>query len=1117
MSQVKITLNKREIEADTDETILEVSKRHNISIPTLCHDVRLEPYGSCRVCLVKVQGAKSFVPSCSTKVTEGMVIDTESPDVIEARRLSLSLLISDHYGDCVAPCSLECPANIDIQGYISLIGAKKYSEALKLIKEKNPLPLVIGRICPHPCETVCRRNNVDEAIAINNLKRFAADYDSYSEYPYIPKKEPVKGKSIAVIGSGPAGLSCAYYLSGMGYDVTIFEKESQPGGMLRYGIPEYRLPNEVLDREIKLVLDLGVKIEFLKELGRDFELEDLKKAGFDAAFLGLGAQKSTEMRIEGEKLENVISGLGFLYDIATGRGINLARKKVVVVGGGNTAMDASRSSLRLGAEKVIVLYRRTKKEMPANETEIREAFEEGIVFDFLSAPVKITKENGRLGIECIRMKLGEPDSSGRRRPIPIEGSNYLLEADYLITAIGQRPEIPYIHKDLITSKDTIKANPENGTTSEDFIFAAGDCVTGAATAIEAIAGGRKAALSIDRFLCAETKPEDVLKAFNISKGSLEEIPEEFYKQYEKAKRVIMPTLAVKKRVKNFEEIERGLEKEEAKKEASRCLECGCTEGFSCLLRDYSTLYSVTSDEFSGQKNLFPGYNNLIPRRPPILKDKNKCIKCGTCIRICDELWGLHIYGFVKRGFETEVLPYFNLDLKDTECDFCGQCADSCPTGALSLRSYLPKQGPYKTEKKKGLCINCSLGCELEFNIYENMLVKNSSSPLTGENEGNLCVRGRFGYRYLSQDNRNLNFLEIKDRNRDILNPEDALRKASGLLKSSERVGIFTSTHLSNEEYKKINELETKLEKAESFHIPYDFAEYQMDEYPVIGKSKNLEYLLKPISIPNLTDFEKSDIIILFNILTGRSFPILEMKIRKAVNRGVKLYIINERATRLDEKADEVFRIKESLYADFLDFIGLHIINASGEVSPEVEDYYSKCGIKRSIPFTCGIKYEKIKRLIRDIMRHRKAIYITDEDLTGEKELRAFIEIVLLKGDRSKLLMMQRGTNPLGAKKYGRTHSDSSFVTKDTVKSFDTLFLYKLPGFFQFEKQSVIHTDFKPFSHYGRYGIFIPSSSLLETGGTTYLYNGKKVQITGVLDNNKSIDNIKNLSKMIERL
>lgn len=1117
MSRVKITLNRKEIEADTDETILEVSKRHNIFIPTLCHDVRLEPYGSCRVCLVKVQEAKSFVPSCSTKVTEGMVIDTESPDVIEARRLSLSLLISDHYGDCVASCSLECPANIDIQGYIALIRAKKYTEAVKLIKEKNPMPLVIGRICPHPCETVCRRNNVDEAIAINNLKRFAADYDSYLEYPYIPKKEPNKGKNIAVIGSGPAGLSCAYYLSVMGYDVTIFEKEAQAGGMLRYGIPEYRLPNQVLDREIKLVLDLGVKIEFLRELGRDFELEDLKKAGFNAAFLGLGAQKSTEMRIEGEKLENVISGLGFLYDITTGRDINLARKKVVVVGGGNTAIDASRSSLRLGAERVIILYRRTKKEMPANEGEIREASDEGIVFEFLSAPVKITKENGRLGIECIRMELGKPDSSGRRRPIPIEGSNYLLEADYLITAIGQRPEIPYIHKDLITSKDTIKANPETGTTSESFIFAAGDCVTGAATAIEAIAGGRKAALSIDRFLGAEIKPEDSLKAFNISKGSLEEIPEEFYSQYEKAKRVIMPALAAKQRVKHFEEIEKGLEKEEAKKETSRCLECGCTEGFSCFLRDYSTLYRVPSDEFTGQKNLYPGYNNLIPKGPVILKDENKCIKCGTCIRICDEVWGLHIYGFVKRGFETEVSPYFHLDLKDTACDFCGQCADSCPTGALSLNSYLPKPGPYKIEKEKGFCINCSLGCELEFNIYENMLVKNSSSPLNGENEGNLCVRGRFGYRYLSQGNRNLNFLEIKDGKRDILNPEDALRKASEILKSSESVGIFTSTHLSNEEYIKINELGTKIEKAKIFHIPYDFAEYQRDEYPVIGKSKNLEYLLKPISVPNLSDFEKSDIIILFNILPGRSFPILEMKIRKALNRGVKLYIINERATRLDEKADEVFRIKEPLYADFLDFVGAHTINISQEVSPEAEDYYGKCEIKRSIPFTCGIKYEKIKRLMRGVLGHRRTIYITDEDLTGETELKAFIQIVLLKGDRSKLLMMQRGTNPLGAKKYGKTPPDSSPVTKDTIKSFTTLFFYKLPELFQFEKQSVLHTDFKPFSHYGKYGLFIPSSSLLETGGTTYLYNGKKVEITGVLNNNKSIDNTKNLSKMIERL
>jgi formate dehydrogenase major subunit len=369
MAQVQIHLNGKEVAAKTEQTILEVATAQGISIPTLCNDKRLKPFGSCRVCLVKVEGARNFVPACSTNVVDGMVIDTESVEVTEARKLSLALLISDHYGDCVSPCSIECPAHIDIQGYIALIRANRYQEAVGLIKEQNPMPVTIGRICPHPCEEVCRRNRVDEPIAINNLKRFAADYDIALEHPVLPEKQAPTGKRVAVIGSGPAGLSAAYYLALLGHGVSIFERNERPGGMLRYGIPEYRLPKEILDREIDLIRSLGVEIRYATTFGSDITTESLRNSGFDALFLSIGAVQSTSMRIEGEDLSEVLSGIDFLAEIASGQEYDMHGMTVVVVGGGNTAMDASRTSLRLGAERVIVLYRRTRREMPAHDFE----------------------------------------------------------------------------------------------------------------------------------------------------------------------------------------------------------------------------------------------------------------------------------------------------------------------------------------------------------------------------------------------------------------------------------------------------------------------------------------------------------------------------------------------------------------------------------------------------------------------------------------------------------------------------------------------------------------------------------------------------------------------------
>ncbi|MFW6139103.1 MAG: FAD-dependent oxidoreductase [Spirochaetota bacterium] len=1154
MGRVSITLNGKTIQAHTSQTILEAASSQGIFIPSLCHDLRLEPYGSCRVCLVKVEGEKSYMPACSTQLKDGMVIDTDSPEVIEARRMSLVLLASDHFGDCDAPCSRECPAGIDIQGYIALVNAGKYTEAVKLIKEKNPLPLVIGRICPHPCETACRRNRVDEPVAINNLKRYAADRDISSECPYLPEKEPDRGKKIAVVGSGPAGLSAAYYLAQKGYQVTIFEKHPKPGGMLRYGIPCYRLPREILEKEISLVQKLGVKISCGMELGKHFNIEDLKKQGFSAVFLGLGAQKSTPMRIQGEDLEQVIGGIDFLYQVEAGQAPALSGNKVVVTGGGNTAMDAARTCLRFGASEVTVLYRRTQKEMPAHSFEVEEAKQEGVNFRFLASPVRIEEKDGCVAVECTKMELGEPDASGRRRPVPVQGSNYVITADYMITAIGQRTESSFLQNpSLVTSKDNINADPETGATQDPLVFSAGDCVTGARTAIEAIAGARKAALFIHQYLQTGMPPEKPAtdhEQFNSSRGTLEQIPDSYFSVFKKASRVEMPAMQPGERRSSFEEIEKGLSKEQAESESRRCLECGCVENRSCKLRELCSLYNVEPNEFEGEMNIHAVKDYSNRKLPYIMKDENKCIKCGICVRICDEVWGLRIHGFAQRGFATRVGPYFDLELNQTACDFCGQCAQACPTGALSIRPTLPKPVDLETKKIEEMCINCPLGCRIDYHVYGDRWIKNTSTPGKGENDGNLCVRGRFGFLHLLPENRCFEHMEIKNGRTITLQPEQSIQKAVQVLAGSDRTAIITSAHLSNQEYELIYQMAQHLEGGDVFTIPYDFAEHPQQTYPIIhnpgprlsssGEHSGGVDLAYPaqasgskqteLNSPGLGDIEKGSTLVLFNIYPGRSFPILEMKIRKAVNRGAELYIVNEKPTRLDDCAQEVFRISKKLHRGFINFVGAAIAYNAGyeaagffsEVNPSnIMDYLENAEVNHTIFSGAMIKPAKLKALVRCILEDKKAIFITDRNITAPDGLEAFYRCAYAANSTPSIVALYRGANPGGAKKLLQKTSGKNpsghFLTRTMLEQYNSLVVYKLPQIFDFNSHTIIHMGFRPFQRYGTYGLFIPCSSLLETGGSIYNYRAEEVEVKPVLPAKPGLDNINTLNTIIRML
>lgn len=487
--------------------------------------------------------------------------------------------------DRLAPCQQTCPAEIDIPQYIDHVKNGRYEDAVLTIKERNPFILSCGRVCPHPCEEMCRRALGDEPVSINQIKRFVADYEMNSGRHLSVPVAPDNGHKVAVIGGGPAGLTAGYYLKRLGHSVTVFEMQPELGGMLYYGIPEYRLPKKILDWEIQGILDLGVEARTNMKFGVDFDLESLVAAGYEAVLLAIGAWKYSSARLDREDDIAGVEG-GTIYLERQGLGIpNPIGKTVGVIGGGNTAMDAARTSVRLGAEKVYIIYRRTEKEMPANPEEIEAAKDEGIEFLFLAAPNKIVEKNDKLThLEYLKMKLGEPDESGRRRPIPIEGSESKIQLDNLVLAIGQYSDLSFLEsnrriKDIIKTKwNSIDCNNDTNQTSIPYVFACGDAfVDGPGIAVEAIGNGRQAARSIHFMLNGQNinQPKEKLRV----KGTKGHIPGTIFDNIEgieKKGRIHLPQLDPKTRKHTLGEVDLTISEEEALKEANRCMDCCLT-------------------------------------------------------------------------------------------------------------------------------------------------------------------------------------------------------------------------------------------------------------------------------------------------------------------------------------------------------------------------------------------------------------------------------------------------------------------------------------------------------------------------------------------------------------
>jgi formate dehydrogenase major subunit len=913
----------------------------------------------------------------------------------------------------------------------------KYEEALKLIKENNPLPLSIGRVCVRDCEVACRREFIDDPVAINFLKRFVADMD-HEKGKWTPSGKKTSNKKVAVVGGGPAGLTCAYYLKLAGHAVTIFEKLPQLGGMLRYGIPEYRLPKQILDAEIKWITDPGVDVKTGVVMGKDFDINSLKKEGFDAIFLGVGAHEASSMRLEGEdETEGVYRGIDFLRELITG-GIPKLEGTVVVVGGGNTAIDAARTALRCGADTVKIVYRRSLKEMPAHHEEIEAAQDEGVEILFLNNPKAIIREGGKLkAVECFKMKLEEAAPGERARPVPVPDSDFIINCEYLIGAIGQKVDTAFLDRDkdcklerwgtVIVDKGTMETNIPG-------VFAGGDVVSGPFTAISAIAQGKNASLSIDHFL-KTGKARAPKKKFYSFKHKLSELAEHEFDHFKKIDRGKMPHIPMEQRLHSFEEVETGLEEEQAAAETKRCLECGCSEYFDCSLRKYADEFEVDISDYMGETRKF----KVDTRHPFITLDPNKCINCGRCVRTCSQVLEVSALGFVYRGFKAVVKPAMEKELLHTNCIACGNCIDTCPTGAISEKFPFKVLGTLPKDNRESICNFCSIGCKINYKVVNDDIfyIANSTEAIhEWPNRGYLCVKGRFGHRYLREPERLLKPLLKENGRMKEVEWDEAIDYTTGRIKKMiekygpDSVAVMASPKLSNEELYLLQKL-----------VRAGFKTNNISGFSQLINDVDREGLEDAVGVTastaSMRDVDNADVIVVMNSNLSEENLVMELRIKQAQKNKAKLILVNSGEIRLTKFADLWIDSRKGSNTALMNGLMKEVIdrnlfdsefiasktNGFADVKEKVKDFN-----KKRVTALAGIDERKYEKLIEMVGKPgANVVFIYNLDSRKEKsknDLQAVVNFLLmtnrLTSKNNGLIVMREFSNSTGASDMGIT-------------------------------------------------------------------------------------------------
>ncbi|MGI9827939.1 formate dehydrogenase subunit alpha [Vibrio vulnificus] len=923
MIQIVIDGKYRIVEAG--QTVLQAAKVCGVEIPSLCGMNRSGEKIPCDLCVVEVESGGPR-RACELEVYNGLTVKTQSEALSAHRKQALNRIMSDHYADCEAPCKTACPAGVDIQSYLYHIAQNDHQKAIEVIKRTLPMPLSIGRVCPAFCESECRRSLVDDAIAIRQLKRHAADADLAAQEAYTPEKKADKNKRVAIVGSGPGGLTAGYYLTNEGYQVDVFEAMPQAGGWLRYGIPEYRLPKSILDKEIELMCRNGMTIHTDKKLGRDISLSQLSQA-YDAVCLAVGASKAVAMDYPGSDLDGCYLGVDYLKDFVTEQRF-ITGKKVAVIGGGNTAIDCARTAVRTGADTTLI-YRRTRDEMPAEDYEIEEAEHEGVKFHFLTNPAEnIADEQGRVcSVKLEKMALGAPDASGRRRPEAT--GEYFTEAfDTVIAAVSQQADLSFMQGEAVTLPltrwNTADANPETMHSGTGNIFSIGDFRRGPATAVEAVADGRIAAQAIDRFFDGDM--ENIpLKPFNSRKEQkLKQVDLLHFSHLQKVARTIMPELTSQQREQSFEEVELGFDNAEAMAEAARCLECGCQVNTSCDLRDYATEYGAeqhfhysvnikSHDEWQALRQNDPRHKYPIDHSSEfIVFDANRCISCGQCIQACREqsVQGVLSFMNLEKGrpvVRPDCRPNFGgqgVMMGDSRCVQCGACVQACPVGAMTDGRDRSQGRETLLKKVDTICTYCGVGCKLTMHVDEaaNQIryVEGAHSPV---NEGMLCVKGRYGFDFVASEERLTTPLIRKDGWLQPASWQEAIRLIADKFSTIKQdfggraLAGFSSAKTTNED----NYAFQKFMRRELGTNNVDHCARLCHASTVTGLEASLGSGAMTNDIPSI---KHSDVIFIIGSDTSAAHPVIASHIKQAVrHHGARLIVADPKRIGMADYAE----------------------------------------------------------------------------------------------------------------------------------------------------------------------------------------------------------------------